>query len=105
MNDTTYNGWTNYETWVTKLWIDNDQGSQEYWTETAQWLAATRDKDDTIAALAAQLENEHDEGIPETVGVYADLLQRALGMVDWYEIALALIDDAEIDFTTLDDAA
>jgi hypothetical protein len=24
MDDTTYNGWTNYETWATALWLDNN---------------------------------------------------------------------------------
>ncbi len=31
-----YNGWKNYETWSVKLWIDNDQGSEQYWNEVAQ---------------------------------------------------------------------
>ena len=25
MTDTTYNGWTNYETWNVALWLDNDR--------------------------------------------------------------------------------
>lgn len=35
MTDTTYNGWTNYETWLAKLWMDNDEDTQGYWSEAA----------------------------------------------------------------------
>ena len=30
LTDTTYNGWTNYETWNVVLWIENDESIQEY---------------------------------------------------------------------------
>ena len=112
MNDTTYNGWTNYETWVTKLWIDNDQGSQEYWQERAEEAAQRAidehdgemvAKDEATETRARLLESEHDESVPETVGVYADLLRHALGMVDWREIARSMLDDLEIDWQPAQD--
>ena len=29
MEDKKYNGWTNYETWLVNLWIDNDEAVQQ----------------------------------------------------------------------------
>jgi len=46
-----YNGWTNYETWLVKLWIDNEQGSQDYWIERAEQNVKD-DEDGDIRALA-----------------------------------------------------
>ena len=36
MSDNKYQGWTNYETWAVKLWIDNEEGSSDYWRERAR---------------------------------------------------------------------
>jgi hypothetical protein len=91
-----YNGWTNYETWAVKLWLDNDQGSQEMAFEMAR--EAQRSKYPR-AMLADALKEIHEENAPEIGNnVYSDLLGSALGSVDWYEIAKAFLEDvAEID--------
>lgn len=95
MSEQGYNGWRNYETWVTKLWIDNDQGEQETWLEAARALE--------LWALADSLKVAHEERYDEltsgnAASVFSDLMGHALGCVNWYEIAKSLIEDAkEID--------
>ena len=95
-----YNGWTNYETWAVKLWMDNDEGSYHYWQDVTRqtWkdAEATQYADrSTIArmALADTLKNEHEEALPKLQGFASDLLTAALGDVDWYEIANSLLED------------
>jgi len=109
--DTTYNGWTNYETWAVKLWMDNDQGSYNYWREAAQdaWTEA-EDKlpnqfmnkaDNARLILSERLKNDHDDESEHPVfaaangTVYADLLNAALSEVNWHEIADALLENVD----------
>lgn len=103
MSDTTYNGWSNYETWVVNLWIDNDQGSQERWAERAVELLqgaiddeTTDPKAEALSTLADELEADHGEFTPELSGVFSDLLTHALGRVDWREIAEHYIADIDV---------
>jgi hypothetical protein len=107
MNSETYNGWTNYETWVVKLWMDNDHGSSEYWKEQAEQAANDTCECDPIderkseaeASLAEALDMWHDEQAPDTHGVFADLIGRALGRVNWREIAESLLEEVEFPVT------
>mgnify|MGYP001592308569 CR=1 FL=1 len=107
-----YNGWTNYETWAVALWLDNDQGSQEYWREIAEeaWRTAKpgeytwqTQQFEAVSALAEYLEDAHIEHAGERLqgvnDVFSDLLSAALSSVDWREIAKHYIDDVadEID--------
>jgi hypothetical protein len=98
MADKGYNGWSNYETWNVKLWIDNDEGSYLYWREQVRdaWEHNDHDRDDTIGDLARLLKDEHEENTPTVTGVYADLLNAALSEVDWYEIAEAMVEDEDL---------
>lgn len=100
--DTTYNGWTNYETWNVKLWIDNDQGSYNYWRETAKAALldakpaypGQSDLDAAAGVLSVTLRDEILDGAPDLApSMYSDILSAALRSVNWYEIAQSLLSD------------
>ena len=97
-----YNGWYNYETWLLKLWIDNEEGSSRYWDETAQEVyneaggdkTFTREERATLT-LSDRLKDEFAEAQPELPGFWADLLNAAMSEVNWYEIAEHYIADVD----------
>jgi len=97
MTNSTYNGWTNYETWNVKLWLDNEQGDYLYWQSSAQESYDNADcgKDEAILELSRQLKDQIEEANPlvDQSSMFADLLGAALCDVNWYEIATAMIDD------------
>lgn len=111
--DTKYNGWTNYETWNVKLWIDNDQGSQEYWQEKAEQAYTDADacevltrKEQAAYDLAAMLKTEFEESNPlaDQASMWADLLNAALSSVNWDEIAANMLEDVENEAKEDEDA-
>ena len=94
----THEGWSNYETWAVKLWIDNEEAESLMWAEEA---AGYLDEDGDALyetsrrRLAALLKEGYEENMPELEGVYADLLNAALSEVNWREIAESLLQSAE----------
>jgi hypothetical protein len=107
--DTRYNGWTNYETWNVKLWMDNDQGSyhggqdaaQTAWDEAEAERSFTREERATLDLADSLKESYEDamadilEGAHQSASVWADLLGAALSEVNWYEIAEHMIADVD----------
>ena len=100
-----YNGWTNYETWVVKLWMDNDEGSYHYFAELAEEKYRDADEDDAwkgatklesaTSALGSAIEDWHEEMQPTVTGVFADLINASMSEVNWHEIAASLLEDVE----------
>lgn len=114
----TYNGWTNYETWAVKLWIDNEEPSYRYWRETtrevwdeceeggnafldtqeqrAQSMLAERLKDELDSQADVEI---HVSGCKVEASFYNDLMNAALGEVNWHEIAKSMFDDMQEEYS------
>ncbi len=93
-----HNGWTNYETWLVKLWMDNEQGTQDYFQEQAEEVLKRNpdaDDHDNAQTLAAMIQEYHEEALPKLEGFAADLMNAALSEVNWEEIAGSLLDDVK----------
>lgn len=84
MNESTgYNGWTNYETWLVALWLNNDR-------LTYDALEAIKAEDGSVRSKAERLEELVREVYEfEPVGIVSDFVNAALGRVDWVEIVTA----------------
>lgn len=107
--DKKYNGWTNYETWLVKLWMDNDEGSQDYTREQAteiykntvedasnpHYIRTRLDK--ATYELMKVLRDEFSEQTPDMSGVYADLLTGAISEVNWHEIAENIMAEISLE--------
>jgi hypothetical protein len=99
MKENSYNGWTNYETWVTALWIDNDYQSYQYRCELVEKVkkkylensdeSQAETLHDCACRLASSLKDwiEEQNPLAENANVFTDLLNSALSEIDWQEIA------------------
>lgn len=106
-----YDGWTNYETWAVKLWLDNKHGSYLDMTERATELyrEATEDSADMTADELADAELSaasdmadyvqstlgEDNPLADQASVFTDLLNAALAKVNYREIGESYINDAK----------
>ena len=98
----TVEGYRNYPTMATKLWLDNDERLYNMVEEMADEAYSSTDEDDddedrveaSSEILARQLEEWFDEVVEEKgiEGLLHDLLTFASQDIDWKEIARDAIE-------------
>lgn len=88
-----YNGWPNYETWIVKLWIDNDEGAYHY---SKDMVRHSRYRADAIDGLKDWIEEMNP--LNEGANMFVDLMTHALGKVDFGKIADSIAEDEEHEF-------
>lgn len=89
----TYNGWSNYETWNANLWIDNDWGlSENIALHTAGLFGSYEDADKITSMVADYIKDIFLELAPDVEGFYSDIINSAIKTVNWHEIAKHYVD-------------
>lgn len=71
-----FQGWKNYETWVTALWISNDY-------HLCQSISDVIESEGDAEKYIKEIIEEHS---PRIDGLYDDLLQSSIAKIDYREI-------------------
>ena len=82
-----YNGWTNYETWNYKLWLDNNQ-------ETYDAVRTLAKKHNDAFDLSIELSKvAHDNAPLLEASFYSDVLNASISEVNFFEIAESYLEE------------
>ena len=77
-----YNGWSNRETWLLSLWLNNDEGSYELLCDA---MKQPGDMFSKAEWLECQLQGALDE-LEGSPTLWTDLLRTAFGRISWLEV-------------------
>ena len=108
-----YNGWSNYETWNFKLWLDNDQDLHNYIIGEIKKIKAFPSQDNKAYEVSNFLRSYIKDNVPnlnvstrsqsvhglmsDKNGFYSDILNAALRDINTYEIAESYLEDLKED--------
>lgn len=102
--DGSYNGYSNYESWLVAVWIDNSQESIDFWVDVAKHhynISEDRKyftkKEEAVISFAEDMKQWHEDNMPDSEeigGLWSDMIHAALGSVDWHELAGKYMEQA-----------
>lgn len=94
MSNQEYNGWTNWETWNFKLWLDN---SEDSYMSVLFLTLEVKEAEEGVFTLSKELESLandlREESVTFETGFFADVCNSAIKKVNFYEIAEAYLEE------------
>ena len=93
-NKVTYNGWTNYETWLCNLWFENFD-----FTEDLEMFEHCKEKYDVMEVISVYIQDYVEEFTSNSIapgdvhGFVHDMLNAAIQEIDYADIAEHYVDD------------
>ena len=109
---TKYNGWSNYETWNFKLWLDNEYDVHNYIIDEIKKIKAIGYEaeayevsnflrsyiDDNMPNLNVSTKSQFKYGsMCDKQGFYLDILNTGLRCINTYEVAESYLEDLKED--------
>ena len=96
-DNSTYNGWTNYETWRVQLEMLDGQTCEDFGMVPEEGETCVG-----VRQLAGVLQDSCEERMEmNAAGLALDYALSFLNRVNWYELAEHMIEDAESPFHLL----
>lgn len=92
----TYQGWSNYETWAMALWLDNEATLYHEVQRLAHNKHHRLSRTEAADELALAIKDIIDAATPDLgATVFADLLSASLEAIDWIEIAKSILEEVK----------
>ena len=97
MNSEGYNGWTNYETWLVVVHIENTESLYHYIHNfIKEKIRNPPQRMEMTSMLMEKIEDLLDKLQPKKCEtIWTDLMSAARGRINFYEIAESLLNDEE----------
>lgn len=91
MTETTYNGWTNYETWLANIWLNETDFAGELESQRNLTLCDVAQQIESMIEIMTEEAREASRGLAE------DLLGAAISAINVNELARAYFSDLETE--------